>query len=228
MSLPALGWAYKQRVGSPARKVVLLALAHHQNYETDLCCPSLKTLQDETELSRSSVCRALADLEDLHLIERRVRKRGNGSNSSTQYVLQTETRLVPQRDGDSPTVAPLELELELEVEEPSADKPPRPRNHVWDALVKVTGFNPEGPSETRDFAKTVNEITAVLQPGIVPEQIEHEMRRRMIAFERTYDGVQFTHRVLRNRWGELAYLDEQRGGNRGPFAELQDGETFDG
>lgn len=45
MSIAAINWVAKQRVGNSNAKALLFWLAFHHNAETGLCCPGIKTLQ---------------------------------------------------------------------------------------------------------------------------------------------------------------------------------------
>lgn len=89
--------AMKQKGLKPAAKIVLYWLSDHHNSKTGLCCPSLKKLAEECEMSRSSVTRHLSDLEEIGLIRRVQRSRDNGSQTSTQYFLSLE---MPVSDSD--------------------------------------------------------------------------------------------------------------------------------
>lgn len=51
------------------------------------CWPGIKTIARELSLSRSTVKRALADLEQAGLLRRELRYRENGSKSSNLYTL---------------------------------------------------------------------------------------------------------------------------------------------
>lgn len=75
-----------------------------------------------------------------------------------------------------------------------SDKP-RPRNAMWDALAAALG-QPVTRSECRDFGKTVAELT---DAGADPAEIA----ARIAAWTRLYPTCRCTHRVLRNRWGEI-------------------------
>ena len=72
--------------GSPTNKLVLLALATWAHPATGACWPSLASLVRATELSHSSVCRSLADLESRGNI-RRIRSRGGRGDVTTRYEL---------------------------------------------------------------------------------------------------------------------------------------------
>lgn len=85
MSVQAITWAYDQQTGSLARKAVLLALANCHNHHTGLCCPKVDTLAAEVEASEKTVRRALADLEELGMIERERERRSDGTLKTYTY-----------------------------------------------------------------------------------------------------------------------------------------------
>ncbi len=67
-------WAFRQRVGSPMAKLVLLSLADHHNDETGTDpFPAIETIAAETEMNERSVRRHLEALEAAGLIARRAR-----------------------------------------------------------------------------------------------------------------------------------------------------------
>jgi hypothetical protein len=67
MSFQAMTWAVKQKV--PAmQKIVLLMLANRNNYETNECFPSIKTLSIECGMSQRSVINQLEKLVYKNLI----------------------------------------------------------------------------------------------------------------------------------------------------------------
>lgn len=79
--------AMQQKGLKPATKIVLYWLADHHNGETGACFPSLNTLAKECEMNRSTIVRHLDLLIDAKLIHREQRKRDNGSQTSTAYIL---------------------------------------------------------------------------------------------------------------------------------------------
>jgi len=85
MAIAAIEWAFEQCLPNPSCKLVLLALADHAD-KHGLCWPSIARIEQRTSLSRSSVIRALAQLEKLRLIVRT--RRGPTSNS---YLLPSVT-----------------------------------------------------------------------------------------------------------------------------------------
>ena len=68
MSWLALDWASKQKTGNGTNKLVLICLANYAD-DKNTCFPSFKTLISMTEMSRSTIIRALKNLEQLELIK---------------------------------------------------------------------------------------------------------------------------------------------------------------
>lgn len=63
MSSAALKWASNCRPGSPARKLVLFALADAADRTTATCFPSQAAIAEFSDLNRKTILAALADLE---------------------------------------------------------------------------------------------------------------------------------------------------------------------
>ena len=59
------------------------------------CWPGIKTIAEDLNLSRSTVKRALADLEKACYIEKAARHRDNGSNTSNLYTVLKRSRPPP-------------------------------------------------------------------------------------------------------------------------------------
>ncbi len=59
------------------------------------CWPGIKTIASNLKLSRSTVKRALADLEKAGYIEKKARHRENGSYTSNLYTVLKRTRPPP-------------------------------------------------------------------------------------------------------------------------------------
>src|SRR5215472_8154305 len=92
MSVRAIDWAFKQQVGRPSAKLVLLALADHADADGK-CWPSHKTTATRTELSRDTVVRSVRLLESKGFI-RVVHRRNGLSASSNMYYLNYEPEVV--------------------------------------------------------------------------------------------------------------------------------------
>ncbi|MGO9544171.1 MAG: helix-turn-helix domain-containing protein [Rhodomicrobium sp.] len=100
MSVEAMAAAFKTRFSNPSARLVLFCLADHHNRSTGLCCPKIKTIMDDTCLSRATVFRALEWLEGIpdpenpdktvspaKLIKRDPASDKNGRRTSSEFVL---------------------------------------------------------------------------------------------------------------------------------------------
>ena len=86
MSWGALAWATESEVGSSAAKFILILLANKAD-ENFSCYPSIRTLMAESNAGRSTVLRALRDLETRGFISRRPQFHDSGARRSTRYYL---------------------------------------------------------------------------------------------------------------------------------------------
>ena len=87
MSIAAINWVAKQRVGNSNAKALLFWLAFHYNAETGLCCPGIKTLQAEMEVgSVNTVRTAMRLLKKLGFITAQPELK-NGAIYRTLYTL---------------------------------------------------------------------------------------------------------------------------------------------
>jgi DNA-binding transcriptional ArsR family regulator len=91
MSFPATAWALEQPV-SVTEKVVLLTLASHAD-EYGACWPSIKRLVRQTNVSESTVHRALKSLAAKGLIVAEERRGENGRSRSNRYILNMEVHV---------------------------------------------------------------------------------------------------------------------------------------
>ncbi len=74
MSVGAIAWAMKMRVGSPTLKAVLIAVGNYAD-EDGCCWPSQARLARDTELSERAVRTSLAELEKRGILARQERPR---------------------------------------------------------------------------------------------------------------------------------------------------------
>ena len=86
MSWKALDWATESDIGSPTTKFVLHLLANKAD-EDFSCYPSIRTLVAESGAGRSTVMRALKELEATGFITRRSQFHDSGAQRSTRYYL---------------------------------------------------------------------------------------------------------------------------------------------
>ena len=166
--------AMKQRGLKPAAKIVLYWLADHHNGETGACFPSLKTLEAECEMNRSSIVRHLKALEEAGLIERIHRTRDNGSQTSTAYVL----RLTPVAESNTPC---------CETQQPPVAK--RDPHNLGNINLgnEPSLFGPEDPKPTK------RKRAVSLPDGWVPsdQNIEDAMKRGFSTEEINHEAEQF-------------------------------------
>lgn len=78
-------------------RLLLLALANNAN-KKGICWPGSVSLASDAGMSRSTVFRSLKVLEKQNLVQRRTRKRRNGSLTSNVYVLNREAIRARKRD----------------------------------------------------------------------------------------------------------------------------------
>lgn len=71
----------------PHRAVTVFMYLSNRCGKKKECFPSVKTISEDLHISKSTVFRALNDLESAKLIERTARWRDSGGRSSTLYVL---------------------------------------------------------------------------------------------------------------------------------------------
>lgn len=90
MSVAAMHWAWKHGRGTTTHRIVLLALADHAK-DSGECWPGIKSIAGKTGTSRSTVKRAIRDLQCMGLLRIERRKRRNGSWSSNRYWLAIDT-----------------------------------------------------------------------------------------------------------------------------------------
>src|SRR6478736_4913405 len=112
MSWKALDWATESDIRSPTTKFVLHLLANKAD-EDFSCYPSIHTLMTESGAGRSTVMRALQELEAAGFITRRPQFHDSGAQRSTRYYLNhpQAPHLAPRPDlgpHGSPKSGPLE------------------------------------------------------------------------------------------------------------------------
>lgn len=78
MSGKAMAWSRGVKVGNARAKQVLRELCIAQNDETGFCSPSIKSLVELTEMTESTVLKALAHLREAGFIEVKKRKTPSG------------------------------------------------------------------------------------------------------------------------------------------------------
>lgn len=203
MSVQLIAWAYEQRVGSPTKKAVLLALANAANHHTGRCDPSIVRICEETELADRTVRRALVELCEARVISRERPRRSDGSLGRYRYVFPLVSSAAEPPVTESaglPVTVTAEPEVNLEPEETFANDakaPPqeRPRNLIWDALTQVFGEATTESSRSRR-GKVCRSLTAARAS---PEEIIQRAR----SWPRHFDDATLTETALEKHWDVL-------------------------
>jgi DNA-binding transcriptional ArsR family regulator len=102
-----VGWAFKQKTGSPITKAVLVKLADNAN-DTGHCYPSIPHLVAHLELSERALREHLKKLEDMGMITV-IRRSEGGVNLPSKYQLNLETTfevVTVVRRGNAPHAVP--------------------------------------------------------------------------------------------------------------------------
>ena len=120
MSLHVSSWAWRQFVGDPAAKIVLLKLADVANDEGE-CWPSQRYLAEECEMSDRNVRFKIQKLEQLGLIQVKRTKREDGGWNVNVYRLPIGTLLpMPQENQRKPTSSYTSLEPKKDLRKPTS------------------------------------------------------------------------------------------------------------
>ena len=204
MSVDHVSWAFRQDVGSPTRKLVLVALAERCNRDTLICRPLIENVATDCNLSDRAARQAIKDLCDSNVISRRRRRRSDGSLSGYDYVFpRIQISAQPAApDAGSPAAgdAAQEPEVDLEPEELLAAEPQkrtngRPRNEIWDALAHIFG-EPTTPSATKGRGKVAAELK---EAGADPDEI----LKRAKSWPAHFNDATMTDHALARHWDTL-------------------------
>ncbi|WP_156935092.1 hypothetical protein [Pseudonocardia spinosispora] len=119
MSVRVQALVWQSDIGPVNKRMVLLALADNAN-DAGLCKPGIAYLVGKTGIPRSTMFRVLKALEDEELLQRRARRRENGSRRSNAYRINLELlagrkRTITKSEED-------ELEALFDDEPPDSDQ----------------------------------------------------------------------------------------------------------
>ena len=78
---------YDESVSAHAKLVYVVLQSHSGKHGTSF--PAIGTVARESGLSESSVRRAIKDLKDIGVLERRGRRRRTGATTSNEYAIRT-------------------------------------------------------------------------------------------------------------------------------------------
>jgi len=86
MNYKAMEWAFEQPLADSSAKFLLVAIAGHAGRDLS-CFPSYGRLSDMTGMSVRTITRKVNTLQKAGLISVTIRKRPNGSYTSSKYTL---------------------------------------------------------------------------------------------------------------------------------------------
>ncbi|EBI1552700.1 helix-turn-helix domain-containing protein [Salmonella enterica] len=98
MSMNLMAKAMSIKVGNPLRKLVLIKLADNSNDEGE-CWPSYQHIADQCEVSRSTVKSHIRALEDMGLLKREFRRKGELNQSNVFYLTLDNAQQIPPESG---------------------------------------------------------------------------------------------------------------------------------
>lgn len=99
MSINLMAKAMNIKVGNPLRKLVLIKLADNAN-DNGECWPSYQHVADQCEVSRSTVKSHIRALEEMGLLKREFRRKGELNQSNVFYLtLDNAQQIQPESGG---------------------------------------------------------------------------------------------------------------------------------
>ncbi|EKE2046270.1 helix-turn-helix domain-containing protein [Salmonella enterica] len=98
MSMNLMAKAMSIKVGNPLRKLVLIKLADNANDEGE-CWPSYQHIAYQCEVSRSTVKSHIRALEDMGLLKREFRRKGELNQSNVFYLTLDNAQQIPPESG---------------------------------------------------------------------------------------------------------------------------------
>ena len=202
MSFVHVAWAFKQDVGNPTRKLVLVALAERCHKETLVCRPYITTIASDCNLSESGVRKAIKELCDMKVITSSRRRVTDGSYRGYDYEFPTLTIVqeppsphsAPPSPGSGDPASPGDghepaVDLEPKLLLAAA---PRKRNGNWDALTSLFG-----DATTRTSQKLRGKVCASLdQAGATPDEIIGRAKR----WRHVFPNAALTETALEKHW----------------------------
>jgi hypothetical protein len=145
VSVDVLSLVWKSNIGPANKRLVLLALADNAN-DGGFCHPGLAYLHGKTGVGRSTTIRILNELEADGIIQRRDRRRSNGSRRSNAYRISLPALVARSRivsDGEKSDLAKL-------FEEPQVEDMVPERDHAGDDELDGDTERPADQRESDD------------------------------------------------------------------------------
>lgn len=100
MSMNLMAKAMNIKVGNPLRKLVLIKLADNAN-DNGECWPSYQHVADQCEVSRSTVKSHIRALEEMGLLKREFRRKGELNQSNVFYLTLDNAQQIQPESGGS-------------------------------------------------------------------------------------------------------------------------------
>lgn len=98
MSMSLMAKAMNIKVGNPLRKLILIKLADNAN-DNGECWPSYQHVADQCEVSRSTVKSHIRALEEMGLLKRECRRKGELNQSNVFYLTLDNAQQIPPESG---------------------------------------------------------------------------------------------------------------------------------
>lgn len=117
MSVEWLTWAFKQNVGDPGAKFVLVVIADHAG-KSGFAWPSQEQISRYTDQTDRTVRKHLKALEAAGFISRKERRRDDGRKSSTGYQLITSPEEIAGETSPEKSSGLHRKSLPVHIEEP--------------------------------------------------------------------------------------------------------------
>jgi hypothetical protein len=199
MSWQATAWAVRQKVGPPARKLLLLVVANYADSQ-GVCWPSQKTLSEDTGMSLDTVQRQIKKLKDDGFISiaRPPKRRGQWQTFIYQLDM-SEQETKPQNAARSAAAAG------------SSGYPPRGGGLAGESGGKC---GPAGPHPAREPGRTAMRLKPSIEPSIEPSRAKpsSSAAERLLAFQGKRELIEVTQNRLARRlggWGLLQKMDDR-------------------
>lgn len=202
MSWSALTWATDANVGPTTTKFILILLANKAD-ENFSCYPSIGTLMTEANASRSTVLRALKNLEQQGFITRRPQFHDSGAQRSSRYYLNhpLAPHISPDPDSTSPDpdlkprgFTPRRAPSHRDTRRASRSHPPGVSRRY------PLNPSPESPSEPSDDAVRI--LKALAQAWKVRIEAAHSLLTGIeSAMARGWPAADLINQLSRNQHG---------------------------
>jgi len=195
MSWQATAWAVRQKVGPPARKLLLLVLANYADAD-GICWPSQETLAEDTGLSLDTVQRQTKRLsaDGFLSIERPPKRRGQWQ--TFVYRLSMSDQPARPQNAARPEHAAEALQ----------DRAPHAAGGASSQLPPAgSGGNcgPARPHPAREPGRTAMRLKPSIEPSIEPSRAKtsSNVAERLLAFQGKREPIEVAQNRIAQRLG---------------------------